>query len=285
MRTTLLVCTDGSAYSEAACQYTAWFAKRLNAEVEAVYVSDLRQFELSIVTDLGGAIGIEPYQGVLSQLQQMEAQKASILEESTQLYFKGEGLAKQLHFHHTTGLLVDHLAAFEKQANPPTLIILGKRGENADYATEHLGATMERVVRASKSPCLVTPRTFKEIRRLVLAYDGGNSCQKALQFLLHLEVFKDIEIHVVTVDEGHSGDVACQHLEEATAVLQKGGLTPVCKILHGLAENTLSDYVESQGIDMLVMGAYGHSRIRYLIIGSTTTDLIRRCQVPVLLFR
>jgi nucleotide-binding universal stress UspA family protein len=33
------------------------------------------------------------------------------------------------------------------------------------------------------------------------------------------------------------------------------------------------------------MGAYGHSRIRTLIIGSTTTEVIRSCLIPVLLFR
>jgi nucleotide-binding universal stress UspA family protein len=33
------------------------------------------------------------------------------------------------------------------------------------------------------------------------------------------------------------------------------------------------------------MGAYGHSRIRNLFVGSTTTEMIRSCKVPILLFR
>jgi nucleotide-binding universal stress UspA family protein len=33
------------------------------------------------------------------------------------------------------------------------------------------------------------------------------------------------------------------------------------------------------------MGAYGHSRIRSLVIGSTTTAIVRRCKIPVLMFR
>jgi len=33
------------------------------------------------------------------------------------------------------------------------------------------------------------------------------------------------------------------------------------------------------------MGAYGHSRIRNLVIGSTTTEMLRSCTVPVMLFR
>jgi nucleotide-binding universal stress UspA family protein len=33
------------------------------------------------------------------------------------------------------------------------------------------------------------------------------------------------------------------------------------------------------------MGAYGHSRIRSLIVGSTTATMVRRCRIPVLMFR
>jgi nucleotide-binding universal stress UspA family protein len=36
---------------------------------------------------------------------------------------------------------------------------------------------------------------------------------------------------------------------------------------------------------MLVMGAYGHSRVRTLLIGRTTTALLRACRIPVLVFR
>jgi len=47
----------------------------------------------------------------------------------------------------------------------------------------------------------------------------------------------------------------------------------------------IAERVRDAEFDLLVMGAYGHSRIRTLIIGSTTTALIRSCKVPVLLFR
>ena len=56
-------------------------------------------------------------------------------------------------------------------------------------------------------------------------------------------------------------------------------------MLVGVADNEISTYVEGRGINLLIMGAYGHSRIRQLIIGSTTTAMIRHCKVPVLLFR
>jgi nucleotide-binding universal stress UspA family protein len=43
--------------------------------------------------------------------------------------------------------------------------------------------------------------------------------------------------------------------------------------------------VETDAYELMIMGAFGHSRIRHLIIGSTTTEMIRSCKIPVLLFR
>ena len=43
--------------------------------------------------------------------------------------------------------------------------------------------------------------------------------------------------------------------------------------------------VEGRRIGLLVMGAYGHSRYKRLLIGSTTATLARECHVPILMFR
>ncbi|WP_346433142.1 universal stress protein [Breoghania sp.] len=42
---------------------------------------------------------------------------------------------------------------------------------------------------------------------------------------------------------------------------------------------------EREGFHLLVMDAYGHSRIRSFVIGSTTSEMMRSCKVPILLFR
>ena len=57
------------------------------------------------------------------------------------------------------------------------------------------------------------------------------------------------------------------------------------EILEGDADEVIADYVIKQEIDLLVMGAYGHSKIRRMIVGSTTSEMVRTCQVPVLMFR
>jgi nucleotide-binding universal stress UspA family protein len=80
-------------------------------------------------------------------------------------------------------------------------------------------------------------------------------------------------------------EAALKTLQSAEGVLRAAGYAPVTQMLVGAPDNEIGAYVEGRGINLLIMGAYGHSRIRQLIIGSTTTAMIRRCKVPVLLFR
>lgn len=281
----LLVCVDGSAYSSVCCQYAAWLAKRADVGIEVLYVSDLWEFETSMISDLSGSLGIEPYQDLSSQLQEMEHRKAQMIEEAVRRIFDDAGVRCPVEFHHRTGLLVDQIQEFEEDGLSVDAVFIGKRGENANFATEHLGPTMERVVRASKKPVLVTPRKFKPIERLVFAYDGGKSCHRAAEWLAQSNALSGLELRLVTVDEEQYEERASERLREAEEILKQGGYKLEVQLLTGIVENAIADYVDEYHADALVMGAYGHSRIRELLIGSTTTDLIRRCRIPLLLFR
>ncbi|MCZ6673393.1 MAG: universal stress protein [Verrucomicrobia bacterium] len=279
----ILLCSDGSAYGQVCCQYGSWILSRLTqAQLDILYVSDLRQYEVPLIADLSGSLGIQPYQSILSQLEDLEGKKAAALLEAAQVVFADAGQADRVNTHHTTGLLIDSLREFEE---PYDLILLGKRGENADFAKEHIGSTIERVVRASHKPCLVTSRNFRPIEKVALAFDGGDSCYKALHYLTNSGLFKGLEIYLVTVPEDKGEDFALHHLREAEELLKHADIHPVCQMLPGVSEDVISSYVDESGIHLLMMGAYGHSRIRQLLIGSTTTEMIRRCKIPVMLFR
>lgn len=279
----LLVCTDGSAYSQECCRYAAWLAQQdPEIEILALYVTDLRQFEVPAVADLSGSLGIQPFDGMIAQLQEVEEIKAKFVEEQASKVFQEADIKDRVTFQHDTGLLVDAIAEYTADID---LILLGKRGENANFATEHLGSMLERVVRSASKPCLVTTRTFKPFTRVAIAYDGGESCQKALEYLSELSLFESLDLHVITVVEGHHEDLAASRLTDAEAQLNANGLQPTYQVLSGNVEEAISNYVTSASIDLLVMGAYGHSRIRELLIGSTTTELLRRCHVPVLCLR
>jgi len=278
----ILVCTDGSNYSEVCCRYAAWLARQTGAAIDLLYVSDLRQFEVPAVADLSGSLGIQPFEGMVAQLQDVERHKAEFIKEHAIKAFKDEAFSSKVEFHHETGILVDEIHDYAEKAD---LVLIGKRGENANFATEHLGSMLERVLRAVEKPCLVTTRAFKAIDHVAVAYDGGKSCRKALDFLIENEMFQAVDLHVISVAEGKGEGGATERLAEAEKKLNAAGLYPACQVLSGEVETAIADYVKHRKMNLLVMGAYGHSRIRDLIIGSTTTDLIRSCHVPILCFR
>lgn len=278
----LLVCTDGSNYSQECCRYSAWLAKTAGASVQVLYVTDLRQFEIPAMADLSGSLGIQPYEGMISQLQELEKQKSKFVEESAMAIFEAEGLSERTTFHHETGLLVDSIEDYAAEAD---LILLGKRGENINFAKEHLGSMLERVIRAANKPCFVTSRKFHLIEKVAVAYDGGKSSRAALEFIVQSQWFKAFDLHILTVVEESENDQGATRLAEAEQIMKPSSIVPKFQVLTGEVETAIADYVDQARIDLLVAGAYGHSRIRKFFIGSTTSELLRRCRIPVLCFR
>lgn len=55
--------------------------------------------------------------------------------------------------------------------------------------------------------------------------------------------------------------------------------------MSGNPELALVDYQEQAHIDLMVIGAYGHSRIRHFIIGSTTTTMMAKTHISLMVLR
>ncbi len=283
----ILLCTDGSSYSQVSYEYCAWLAMYMDVEIEVLYVTDLRKEKAVQTQDFSGSIGIDSYQQLLDDLVELERDRAKINQKQAKYILeKAESFLSSREINnikltHETGFLVDLLPNFEANAD---LIILGKRGEAANFATEHLGENLERIVRASRKPCLVTPREFKPVNRVLLAYDGGKSCQKALKYLTEKSVFKKLEFHIITIAH-RDKKAALNHLKTAEKTALAANLEPTCQLLTGEPEVKMEKYINNHDIDFLIMGAYGHNRIRHLVIGSTTAQMLRSSHIPVLLFR
>lgn len=278
----ILVCTDGSQYSQVACRYAAWLAKAQNASITALYVTDLRLFEVPAVADLSGSMGIQPFEGMVSHLREVESIKAKFIREQAESVFEAQGLEDEVEFVHETGILVD---AIKDRIEPGDVLVLGKRGENAEFDAEHLGSMLERVVRSVQTPSFVGNREFFEIKEVAIAYDGGESCRKAIDYIVSEEGFQEMRFHVLSCVEGHDEEKAAERLADVESQFSAEGIDATYQILNGVVETAIAEYVEERSIDLLVLGAYGHSRIREFLIGSTTTELLRRCHVPVFCFR
>ena len=126
-------------------------------------------------------------------------------------------------------------------------------------------------------------RAFRPIKRFLIAYDGGTSSLKAVDYVARSPLFRGLDCTLLTV--GAVSPQAQKQQDDALAILAAGGIKAQADIVPGQADTVISNIVDSESIDLLVMGAYGHSRIRTLIIGSTTSTMLRLCKIPVMMFR
>lgn len=284
----IIALVDGSAYSTSTCDYAAWIAKREGHSVEVLHIITRK---LDADSNLSGNIGLGARSKLMDQLADLDAQQAKLANErgraileDAEARIKAEGVTDvTTRLRH--GDLLEELLEAEKSAS---LVVVGKRGENADFASGHLGSNLERVVRTSTIPVLVASRAFTEPKSFLLAFDGGKTAMKAVNHLAQAKTFAGLEARIISA----GSDSAKATVEGAAATLQNAGF----EVSQEIAEGTPTEVIAARihvagqdenpdGADMLVMGAYGHSRIRRLIIGSTTTEMIRTCQVPLLLVR
>lgn len=284
----ILSCTDGSKFTRANYEYCAWLAQRTGAAVEVLHVTDLRKLKAVSSADLSGQIAIDAYPNLLQQIVELEEKKtkldherALMLLEDARGFLKGLGV-ETVDIRHRTGFLVDEFHELEQGVD---LVVLGRRGETADFAAVHLGANVERLVRASHRPCLVTPETFQPIARVLLAYDGGASAQKALDFLVGQPALRDLDVRVLSVGKHGDDPLAESWLKEAMTALDRAGFQTTAVQKAGDPVIALEDYAIQHDIHLVVMGAYGHNRLRRLLVGSATAHVLRSLQVPVMLFR
>lgn len=280
----IIALIDGSAYSASVCDHAAWVSKITGAPVELIHVLGRR--EATHKQDLSGAIRLGARTALMEELADLDAQRSKLISHRGRAILEdARARVEQAGVNEVTtrlrhGDVVEAVADVEAEAR---VIMVGKRGEAADFAKGHLGSNLERIVRASHKPVFVASRAFKPISKVLMAYDGGPSAIKAVDHIARSTVFQELEVHLVTVSDDNRD--TRKKLEDAQAVLRSSGITTKMSVLPGNPGAVLGKLVEETPYDLLVMGAYGHSRIRNLIIGSTTTEMVRTCKVPVVLLR
>lgn len=234
--------------------------------------------------DLSGAIGLGVKSELLEELTRIDEAEGKLAIEHGRVLLagaserlRGEGVAiETLHRH---GGIVETIVEREAHAD---LVVIGKRGASGEFATDHIGSKVERVVRASEKPVLIASRDVTDPTAVVIAFDGSAAATRAVQFVASSPLFAGLDVHLVMAgpdDAGHRGQLG----QAASAFA--GVVTPAIHLFEGRAEKVIGDFMMGNAGAMLVMGAYGHSPLRTLIVGSTTTTMIRTVHAPVLLVR
>lgn len=280
---TIVACIDGSAYAAAACDAAIWASSKLDAPLTFVNVINRRKHAAS--TDYSGQIGLGTREHLLTELADLDAQRARLARERGRDFLAGasrrafEAGLPEPNAVQRNGELIDALQSMDDDIR---LLVLGKRGESAGD-DEHLGSNLERVIRGANAPILITNQDFTPPQRVLLAFDGSKTGQNLVERALANPLLAEVELHLVYV--GTPDDSRQGQIDKAAQTLRDAGANLTVAVLEGEVEPALHDYQREHEIDLMAMGAYGHTRIRQLLVGSTTTEMIRRAEVPLLIVR
>lgn len=283
--TKVLALIDGSKYAQSVCDHVAWIGSRTEISVDLLHVIGRRDVSTEPV-NLSGNIGLGARTALLEELSELDAQKAKIAHKRGRLLL--DGAKDLLHAAGVTqietklrnGDLVETVLDFEKETD---LIVIGKRGEGADFAKGHLGSNLERVVRSTRKAIVIASRSFKPIQKVLIAYDGGSTALKAIDQVARNPILSGLPCKLVMAATDTPENR--KKVEDASVILKAAGFPVETEVVQGQADKVISEMVERDKFDLLVMGAYSHSRLRSLFLGSTTTEMIRSCKVPVAIFR
>ena len=281
----VLACIDGSAVTESVCDYAAWYANKLDMPVGLLHVSDI---PASTRRDLSGAIGINSRQFLLEELSQMDEQRAKVvnsysnaLVEDAKSHIQANLEDTYVRTYQRHGKLLPAIEHF-KTAN--RAIVMGRRGEDHKNSRINIGSQIETVARASDIPILICSENFKAPSSYMIAFDGSKTAIKAAQMVAKSPVLKGLNGHIVMV--GNHNDAAKQSLSAAVAQLEAAGFVVEAHHLSAAdSVNGLLAFQAENDIDIMVVGAYGHSKLQQLFLGSTTTEIIASTLSPVILVR
>lgn len=280
----IMACIDGSAQAAAVCDCAAWASQQLDAPLTLLHVLDQQQYPAA--GNLSGIIGLGSREHLLEELAALDEKRSKLaLEEGRMMLDSARqrvitaGIA-QPDVRQRHGDLVETLRDLEADIR---LLVIGKQGEDSGNDLQLIGSQLESVIRTLHRPILVTPASFSVPTSVMLAFDGSDTSRKGVEMLASSPLFKGIPIHLVMVGDDNGEHRAL--LDSARDALVSAGFDVHIALRSGEVEPALHAYQAEHRIGLLVMGAYGHSRIRQFLVGSTTTRMIRSTTTPLLLLR
>jgi nucleotide-binding universal stress UspA family protein len=274
----ILVALDGSQHAVAALEYALWLGERLRATLVGLHVIDIVSIEGSFLHDVSGSLGFEPYLDFSSKMREALQERGRVLLDVFEQRCRERGVPCSAVM--PIGVVANEICDHARTAD---LIAIGNRGVNERFSTGLLGSTTESVARKAPRPVLVSPTAFAPITRPLLAYDGSQRASAAMHAAAELASALDLPVTVAHVERnGNDPDAA---LGEAKEYLEAYGVAVTTRGLTGPPHQRIVDVARDGPFDLLFIGAYGHSRIIEMVLGSTTEYVLRNAPGPVFLAR
>ena len=272
----IMLAVDGSGYTDAVLSHGITLAKALNSNILVITIADIRIFEWASAVGADGFISIIPSGTYQDESRNLLYEKCEKLLSKCAQVLKKENVSFE-----TEKLIGSPVDLILERSQITDLLILGKRGEFARWDQRALGVTVEAVSRNIHKPLLVCKNKYRPIKKILLGYDGSDHANCALQHLGHIAEALKAKITIMCVtDDQDLGQHCCN---EAESYLSNFKISLEYLIEPGHPDEVLVSHAQENNFDLIGIGAYGHSRIREAILGSTTEHILLQAPCPVLL--
>ena len=278
----LLADIDGGPGSAAVVQAALRLGEAFAARVELLHIEVSEEQAIPIVAEgmTAGAVG-----RMLESLAEEREARAATAEALFQKLCVDSGVATcepdaaaepgrfRVAFRRIAGRESDELA---RRGRLSDLVIVGGPGADAGFSQ-----AVETAIFATGRPLLMVPETLPEGlgRSIAIAWDGTPGAARAAGAALPL-LRRAETITVMTADMekvGAKPSALADYLAEHGISAQTWAFLPDER---ALGERMLAE-ADKSGADMLVMGAYGHSRLREMVLGGVTESVTAKAKIPV----
>lgn len=274
----VIACIDSSPCIEVVAEAAAWVAKQTQRELVLLQILDYYPASYHL-GEISGVIGFESNAMLLKELAELEQKQSelaldysnNLLKHISELIEKRYGL---------TSTKIQEKGDFLEQSfnilKENDVVIIGRVGERAAEKNKPIGSNVENFIRGANCTVITVGEYFEAPRRFIFAYEYSPTCQKMLQRIAQSDLLKTLQCHLVYV-----GDHP-EMLTEPEKYLKDAGIEVVPVYRYGDVAQNILEYQAEHKIQLIVLGAFSHSKIHQFFLGSITTTIFRNANVPLL---
>lgn len=274
----VIACIDSSPCINALAEAAAWIAIQTQRELVLLQVLDYYPASYHL-GEISGVIGFESNAMLLKELAELEQKQSELaLDYSNNLLQHISSMIQEKYEILPTQIQEkgDFLEQSFSVLNEDDIVVIGRVGEKSAERNKALGSNVENFIRGANCTVMTVGEHFKAPTRFIFAYEYSPTCIKMMKRIAQSDLLKLLQCHLLYV--GDHPEV----LNEPADFLTAAGLDVVVEYRYGdVAENIL-DYQREHGIQLIVLGAFSHSKIHQFFLGSITTNIFRNSTVPLL---
>jgi nucleotide-binding universal stress UspA family protein len=282
IRSIVLVLAE-APYDTSAKNYAFWLARKEGSQIHALSIIDIAAFEVPMMGAPDGfmpsvvAPSLQDSQSLMNDLTEIARERLD--QFAAQCASRGIPSSTEV----KTGIPGELVS---RAAIAHDIVVVSRSGYSRIGGGQNaVDALVVPMIRGSVRPVLVAGSEFREesdICNILVAYDGSAHAARSLLVAAELAARPGARCALVTVAQ--SEDLGNEILAPAEEFLCHHNITPEKQvIINSKPSDIICGLTASGGVDIVIMGAYGHSPIREVLFGSTTERILAHCAAGVIL--